>query len=182
VSQNRVGPMACTRAPVKPVAECENVCPLCPQAFFHPEVGLVLPFSTGGQQSRSASGAGKLAGGLPVCLACHAVRDEIDRSPPGAPLRPEIARPIAGLVLVTASVLVAYDPVEVVVYVDALPPVATSIETTVQEAACRYIRAEEVPLPVPYTVRLYQRAGESQRYVPRPAPIARGLLSTCPAP
>jgi hypothetical protein len=94
-----------------------------------------------------------------------------------------MTRSIGLLALATPSVLMAYDPVEVVVYMDAAPSAgAASIETMVQEAACRHIRAEQVPLPVPYTVRVYQRAGESQRYVPHPAPIARGLLSTCPAP
>jgi hypothetical protein len=79
-----------------------------------------------------------------------------------------------------ASVLLRLDPVELLVYLDDAPE-ATSIDTVVAEAACQYIRAEEVPLPVPYTVRLFQRSGESRRYIPRNSPVAKGLLSKCPA-
>ena len=78
-----------------------------------------------------------------------------------------------------ASVLLQLDPVEIVVYLGA-PPGAASIDTIVADQACRYLQAEAVPLPVPYTVRVYQRSGERQRYVPQPSPIATGLLSKCP--
>lgn len=78
-----------------------------------------------------------------------------------------------------ASVLLRLDPVELVVYLDATPA-ATSIDEMVADAACQYVRAEQVPLPVPYTVRVFQRSGESQRYVPQHSPIAKGLLSKCP--
>jgi hypothetical protein len=80
-----------------------------------------------------------------------------------------------------ASVLLRLDPVELVVYLDAGPP-ATSIDQMVAEAACQYVGAQDVPLPVPYTVWVFQRSGESQRYVPQQSPIAKGLLSKCPAP
>ena len=77
------------------------------------------------------------------------------------------------------SVLLHMDPIEVIVYVDSVPVVGT-MDKIVADAACRYIRAEEIPLPVPYTVRMLQRSGESHRYVPQQSPIGTGLLSTCP--
>jgi hypothetical protein len=79
----------------------------------------------------------------------------------------------------TVSVLLHMDPVEVIVYVDRVP-VAGTMDKIVADAACRYIRAEEIPLPVPYTVRMFQRSGESHRYVPQQSPIGIGLLSKCP--
>jgi hypothetical protein len=89
-------------------------------------------------------------------------------------------RKSVAMIALGASVLFRFDPVELVVYLDDAPE-ATSIDTIVAEAACRYVRAEEVPLPVPYTVRLFQRPGESLRYIPRSSPVAKGLLSRCPA-
>jgi len=83
------------------------------------------------------------------------------------------------VMLLTATVLLRLDPVELVVYLDAAPG-AVPIERIVTEAACPYVRAEDVPLPVPYTVWMFQRSGESQRYVPQRAPLATGLLSKCP--
>jgi hypothetical protein len=83
------------------------------------------------------------------------------------------------LLAIGVSVLLRLEPVEVVVYLDGAPGPA-SIDAIVTEAACRYIRAEEVPLPLPYTVRVLKRAGESLRFTPQPAPIATGLLSWCP--
>jgi hypothetical protein len=79
-----------------------------------------------------------------------------------------------------ASVLLRLDPVELVVYLDGTPE-ATSVNEIVAEAACHYLEAQQVPLPVPYTVRVLQRSGESPRYVPQHSPIATGLLSKCPA-
>jgi hypothetical protein len=76
------------------------------------------------------------------------------------------------------SVLLRLDPVEVVVYLDGTPGTA-SVDAIVTKAACRYIQAEEVPLPLPYTVRLIKRAGESQRFLPEPSPIAKGLITRC---
>jgi hypothetical protein len=58
--------------------------------------------------------------------------------------------------------LFRFDPVELVVYLDVAPE-ATSIDTI-----------------VPYTVRLFQRSGESLRYILRSSPVAKGLLSRCP--
>jgi hypothetical protein len=89
-------------------------------------------------------------------------------------------RKSAAMVALSVSVLFQLDPAELVVYLDKAPE-ATSIDTTVAEAACQYVRAVEVPLPVPYTVRLFQRSGESRRYIPRNSPLATGLLSKCPA-
>jgi hypothetical protein len=79
-----------------------------------------------------------------------------------------------------ASVLLRLDPVELVVYLEG-PPTGTSVNEIVAEAACPYVGAQQVPLPVPYTVRVFQRSGESQRYVPQYSPIAKGVLSKCPA-
>jgi len=76
------------------------------------------------------------------------------------------------------SVLLRFEPVEVVVYLDGIPE-ARSINAIVTEAACRYIQAAEVPLPLPYTVRVIKRAGESQRFVPESSPIADGLITRC---
>jgi hypothetical protein len=90
-------------------------------------------------------------------------------------------RTLVAMLLLGASVLLRLDPVELVVYLDS-PPNGASHDTVVAEAACQYVRAEAVPLPVPYTVRIFQRSGEGQRYVPQHAPIAKGLLSKCPAP
>ena len=80
---------------------------------------------------------------------------------------------------ITVSVLIRYDPVELSIYLDARPETA-SVDALVAEHACPYLRAEEVPLPVPYTVWLLHRSGESKRFVPKPEPIARGLLSSAP--
>ena len=84
------------------------------------------------------------------------------------------------MLALAASVLMHYDPMELVVYLDR-PPGATPVAAIVADAACPYLGAEQVPLPVPYTVRMFQRSGESQRYVPADSAIARGLLSKCPA-
>jgi len=84
-------------------------------------------------------------------------------------------RKSVAMIALGASVLFRLDPVELVVYLDDAPE-ATSIDTIVAEAACPYVRAEEVPLPVPYTIRLFQRPGESLRYIPRSSPVAKGLL------
>jgi hypothetical protein len=60
-------------------------------------------------------------------------------------------------------------------------PGVASIDTIVAEAACPYVGAAEGPLPVPYTVRMFKRSGESPRYVSQDSPVAGGLLSKCPA-
>ena len=89
-------------------------------------------------------------------------------------------RKSVAMIALWASVLLQLDPVELVVYLDNAPE-TTLIDTIVADAACQYVRAVEVPLPVPYTVRLFQRSGESLRYIPRNSPVAKGLLSKCPA-
>jgi hypothetical protein len=88
-----------------------------------------------------------------------------------------IRKPVILLAL-GVSVLLQFDPVEVTVYLDS-PPGTASVDAIVTEAACHYIQAEEVPLPVPYTVRLLTRAGESLRFTPHAAPLATGVLSRC---
>jgi hypothetical protein len=92
--------------------------------------------------------------------------------------RLETVRKAVVLLALGISVLLRLDPAEVVVYLDG-PPGTASIDAIVTEAACPYIRAEEVPLPVPYTVRVLKRAGESLRFTAQSAPIATGLLSWC---
>jgi hypothetical protein len=77
------------------------------------------------------------------------------------------------------EVMIRYDPPEILVYLDYHPP-TTCADLIVAESACRYLLAEEVPLPVPYAIWLMQRAGEPKRYVPQQRPIATGVLSTCP--
>jgi hypothetical protein len=89
-------------------------------------------------------------------------------------------RHLVVMLVLGVSVLLRLDPVELVVYLDSAPK-GTPTDTVVMEAACQYILAEAVPLPVPYTVRVFQRSGEGQRFVPENLPIARGLLSKCPA-
>jgi hypothetical protein len=89
-------------------------------------------------------------------------------------------RKSVAMIALGASVLFRLDPVELVVYLDDAPE-ATSIDTIVAQAACPYVRAEDAPLPVPYTVRVFQRSGESRRYIPGNSPVAKGLLSRCPA-
>jgi len=79
------------------------------------------------------------------------------------------------------QVMIRYDPPEVFVYLDQYPA-ASCADAIVAESACRYLLAEEVPLPVPYAIWLVQRAGEAKRYVPQQRPIATGVLSTCPGP
>ena len=88
-----------------------------------------------------------------------------------------IRKPVVLLAL-GVSVLLRLEPVEVVVYLDRMVETKL-IHAIVTEAACRYVQAEEVPLPVPYTVRVLNRAGESQRFVPQPMPIATGLITRC---
>ena len=77
-----------------------------------------------------------------------------------------------------ACVLLRLDPAELVVYLDGTPA-ANVVNEIVADAACPYVEAQHVPLPVPYTVRVFQRSGESQRYVPQQPAIANGLLSNC---
>jgi hypothetical protein len=79
------------------------------------------------------------------------------------------------------QVMIRYDPPEVLVYLDHYPA-APCADPIVAESACRYLLAEEVPLPVPYSIWLVQRAGEAKRYVPQQRPITTGVLSTCPGP
>jgi hypothetical protein len=89
-------------------------------------------------------------------------------------------RNLAAMLALGVSVLLRLDPVEVIVYLDGAPATA-SLDAIVTEAACRYILAEEVPLPLPYTVRVIKRAGESQRFVPQSSAIATGLITRCQA-
>jgi len=83
--------------------------------------------------------------------------------------------------LLRPEVMIRYDPPEILVYLD-YHPATTCADLIVAESACRYLLAEEVPLPVPYAIWVVQRAGESKRYVPQERPIATGVLSTCPGP
>jgi len=78
-----------------------------------------------------------------------------------------------------ASVLLHLQPVpSLVVYFDGAMGEGRRVETAVQEAACPYVRAERVPLPIPFRVFILRRDGESQRYV-LAGPQSEGLLTEC---
>ena len=83
--------------------------------------------------------------------------------------------------LLVVSVLLTFDPPIVLVYVDAKDDV-NGVADMVARVACPYLRAEGVPLPVPFEVRWLRKAGESQRYVPDPGRRLPGLLTVCPEP
>ena len=78
--------------------------------------------------------------------------------------------------LLVTSVVLQLDPPALVVYLDPEDPPADV--ALVAEAACPSLRSEGIPLPVPYTVRRFRKAGEGRRYVPTPQVIA-GLLTRC---
>jgi hypothetical protein len=75
--------------------------------------------------------------------------------------------------------MIRYDPPEVFVYLDQYP-VASCADAIVAESACRYLLAEEVPLPVPYAIWLVQRAGEAKRYVLSSAPLPQAFCRHAP--
>ena len=78
--------------------------------------------------------------------------------------------------LLVTTVMLQLDPPALVVYLDPEdPPADTAL---VAKVACPSLRSEGVPLPVPYTVRRLQKAGESQRYVPT-SHGTNGLLTRC---
>ena len=81
--------------------------------------------------------------------------------------------------VVVASVLLGFDPPQILLYADPQDYANGSAETVAREA-CPYLRAEGVPLPVPFEVRWLRKDGESQRYVPDPERRAAGLLTACP--
>lgn len=128
-------------------------------------------------KSLSTMGAVPLAPATPAHLHSNVELEALRAARRSSEVHPADAR---GPPRRIASVLIRYDPVELIIYFDIRPD-ATAIETLVVEHACPYLRAEEVPLPVPYTVWVLHRSGESKRFVPKPEPIARGLLSRCPA-
>ena len=78
--------------------------------------------------------------------------------------------------LLIISVQLHLDPPALVVYLDPEdPPADTAL---VERVACPSLRTDRIPLPVPYTVRRFQKAGEAQRYVPT-AQVITGLLTRC---
>jgi hypothetical protein len=83
--------------------------------------------------------------------------------------------------VLAVSVLLGFDPPHILVYLDPQDGVNGVAETVAREA-CPYLRAEEVPLPVPFEVRWFRKDGESRRYVPDPGRRVTGLLTTCPEP
>lgn len=81
--------------------------------------------------------------------------------------------------LLVVSILLSFDPPQVLVYVDSQDDVGGVVDMVAREA-CPYLRAEGVPLPVPFEVRWLRKAGESQRYVPDPGRRVPGFLTVCP--
>jgi len=81
--------------------------------------------------------------------------------------------------LLVATVLVAFDPPQIFVYLDPQDRVDGIAETVAREA-CPFLRVDAVPLPIPFEVLWLRKAGESQRYVPDPGRRVPGLLTTCP--
>ena len=77
------------------------------------------------------------------------------------------------------SILLSFDPPQVLVYVDAEDGV-NGVADIVAREACPYLRAEGVPLPVPFEVRWLRQAGESHRFVPDPERRVPGVLTNCP--
>jgi hypothetical protein len=78
--------------------------------------------------------------------------------------------------LLVISVQLQLDPPALVLYLDPEDPPADA--ALVEKVACPSLRTDQVPLPVPYTVRRLRKAGEGQRYVPTPQAIT-GLLTRC---
>jgi len=77
------------------------------------------------------------------------------------------------------SILLSFDPPQVLVYVDAEDGVNGVADIAAREA-CPYLHAEGVPLPVPFEVRWLRQAGESRRYVPDSGRRVLGLVTSCP--
>ena len=78
------------------------------------------------------------------------------------------------------SVLLGFDPPQVLVHLDPQDAMDGVAEMVARES-CPYLRAEGMPLPVPFEVRWFRRAGESQRYVPDSGRRVLGLVTSCPA-
>jgi hypothetical protein len=81
--------------------------------------------------------------------------------------------------VLVVSVLVRFDPPEVLVYVDT-PYDGNDVADMVAHEACPFLRTDGVPLPVPFEVRWLRKVGESQRYVPDAGSRVRGVLTVCP--
>ena len=77
------------------------------------------------------------------------------------------------------SILLSFDPPQVLVYVHAEDGV-NGLADIVAREACPYLHAEGMPLPVPFEVRWLRQEGESQRFVPDPARRVAGFLTICP--
>ena len=78
--------------------------------------------------------------------------------------------------LLVATVMLQFDPPALVLYLDAEDPPADA--ALVAKVACPTLRTEGIPLPVPYTIRRFQKLGESQRFVPTSSGVT-GLLARC---
>jgi hypothetical protein len=92
-----------------------------------------------------------------------------------------LSRHACAMWVLVVSVLLSFDPPQVLVYVDAEGGV-NGVADIVAREACPYLRAEGVPLPVPFEVRWLHQAGESQRFVPDPERRVPGVLTICPEP
>jgi hypothetical protein len=88
-------------------------------------------------------------------------------------------RPARPMWVLLVSILLGFDPPQVLVHLDPQDAM-NGVEEAVARASCPYLRAEGMPLPVPFEVRWFRREGESQRYVPDSGRRVRGLVTSCP--
>jgi hypothetical protein len=77
------------------------------------------------------------------------------------------------------SVLLHLNPPDVVIYTDAGVKLESS-DRLAADAACPYLRAAGVPLPVPYVIQPLKSTGEGGGQVPDPSARVSGLLRSCP--
>jgi hypothetical protein len=90
-----------------------------------------------------------------------------------------LSRHACAVLVLVLSILLSFDPPQVLVYVDAEDGV-NGVADIVAREACPYLHAEGVPLPVPFEVRWLRQAGESRRYVPDSGRRVLGLVTSCP--
>jgi hypothetical protein len=78
-----------------------------------------------------------------------------------------------------ASVLLHLNPPDVVVYTE--PGVRLeSADRLAADAACPYLRAAGVPLPVPYVIQPLKSSGEGGGQIPDQPRRVAGMLRSCP--
>jgi hypothetical protein len=80
---------------------------------------------------------------------------------------------------IAVSVLLHLSPPDVVIYTD--PGVTLeSPDRVAADAACSYLRAAGVPLPVPYVIQPFKSNGEGGGQIPDPSSRVSGMLRSCP--